>query len=107
MQADRDKIAQVIAALDAKGIARGDYPEIRQLLIDLRQAQQNIQGEQGQQFFPEASKAVSGMGLTNANTAQIARSFRLFAEYVVGQALVLKDTYTSVGDIVDHIPSMP
>ena len=103
MQADKDRIQQITDALTAKGIQQADYDQIRRALNELKQLQDNVASERGEQFFEDAFKATAGMGLSKDNVIVIARHMRRFAEKIASSEAVRNANANSdVANIVDH-----
>lgn len=104
MQAEKDRIQAIVAALTAKGIQQADYAQLRQALNELKRLQDSIAAERGEQFFEDAFNATAGLGLTREQVVAFARFLRRFAEKVVASQAAQNATPTSdVSNVVDNV----
>lgn len=109
MQAEKDRIAQIQAALTAKGIQQADYDQLRHALVELKRLQDSIDAERGEQFYEDAFNATAGLGLSKEQVVAIARKFRQFAEKIVATQAAQNATPTSdISNVVDNVtPNNP
>lgn len=109
MQAEKDRIQQLQNVLTAKGIQQSDYDQLRRALNELKQLQEHIAAERGEQFYEDAFNATAGLGLTREQIVAIARHMRRFAEKVVATQAAQNATPSSdISDVVDNItPNNP
>ena len=106
---DVQAVQEAETALEALGLDPSEYASALQNLQKRRDGLQNIQQEQQNKFRPEAFVAHGKLNTVEAESDKIlllSRSLRKFAEHIATHTLTLKDTYTTVKDIVDHIPNM-
>lgn len=109
LQQDQQDIQDAEAALQSMGLAPGNYGPALTQLIKRRNAQQDIQKYQNEQFRPDASNLIGQVQNAQANIDKISvisQFLRTFAEYIATQTKALEGTYSTVKDIVDHIPPM-
>lgn len=104
MQAEKDRIQQIQATLTGMGIQPSDYVQLWQLLHELKQLQDTIASERGEQFYEDAFKATSGLGLSRDQIVAVARYMRQFAEKIVAtQAAQNATPNSNVPDVVDNV----
>ena len=109
IQQDQQDIADAEAALTAMGLTQANYASAFQQLQKRRNAQLDIQKYQNEQFRPDASNLIGQVQNTPASLdkiSTISQFLRTFAEYIATQVKALEGTYSTVKDIVDHIPPM-
>jgi transcription elongation GreA/GreB family factor len=103
MQAEKDRIQAIKASLTAKGIQQSDYGQLRRDLNELKQLQESIAAERGEQFYDDAFAATAGLGLSREQIVAVARRMRLFAEKIAAAQAVQNATPSSdIGDVVDN-----
>jgi uncharacterized protein YjiS (DUF1127 family) len=109
MQAEKDRIQQLTDALTAKGIQQADYDQLRKALNELKQLQDRIAAERGEQFYEDAFNATAGLGLTREQIVAVARKMRLFAEKIVASQAAQNATPSSdISDVIDNVtPTNP
>jgi hypothetical protein len=104
MQAEKDRMQAIVASLTAKGIQQSDYDQLRDALNELKQLQDSIDAERGEQFFEDAFNATAGLGLSREQIAIVARKMRQFAEKVVAtQAAQNANPNSNASDVVDDV----
>lgn len=104
MQAEKDRIQQIQAALTAKGIQDSDHDQLRHALNELKQLQDHIATERGEQFFEDAFSVTAGMGLSRDMIATVAHGMRQFAEKIVAtQAAQNAQPSSNIPDVVDVV----
>lgn len=109
LQQDQQDIAQAEAALTALGtLNSSNFDQAFQLLRKRKNAQDDMQKIQSNQFYPDAFNLISqaqnaGQG---DKVVTISQFLRQFAEYVATQTQSLEPTHSTVKSIVDAIPPM-
>lgn len=109
LQQDQQAIQQAEAALAALGpLTSATFDQAFQLLVQRKNAQDDIKKYQTNQFYPDAFNLVSqaqnaGQG---DKVVTISQFLRQFAEYVATQTQSLEPTHSTVKSIVDAIPPM-
>jgi len=109
IQQDQQDIADAEAALQSMGLAPANFNQALQQLVKRRNAQQDIQKYQSEQFRTDASNLIGQVQNTPANLDKLSTAsqfLRTFAEYVATQTQALQGTYSTIKDIVDHIAPM-
>jgi hypothetical protein len=103
MQAEKDRIQAIQDALTAKGIQQADYDQLRKALNELKQLQDRIAAERGEQFYDDAFNATAGLGLSREQVIAVARYMRRFAEKIVATQAAQNATPSSdVPNVVDN-----
>lgn len=109
LQQDQQDIADATAALQGLGLTQPNFAQALAQLVKLRNAQQDIQTIQKNQFYPDAFNLISQVQNTPAQTDKvvvISQFLRTFAEYVATQTQALEPTHSTVKSIVDAILPM-
>lgn len=109
LQQDQQDIADAEAALQAMGIPPANFGPALTQLVKRRNAQQDMQKIQQNQFSTDGFNLISQVQNTPANidkVVTVSQFLRQFAEYVAGQTLTLQAQYQDAKTIVDHIPPM-
>jgi ABC-type transporter Mla subunit MlaD len=108
LQQDQQDIADAEAALQALGVSQENYIQILQQLIKRRNALQDIQKIQQNQFHADAFSLISQVqnAVQSDKVVVLSQFLRQFAEYVAGQTLTLQATYSDMKEIVDNIAPM-
>lgn len=109
IQQDQQDIQDAEAALQALGLAPANFASALTQLVKRRNAQQDIQKYQNEQFRPDASNLIGQVQSAQANIDKISiisQFLRTFAEYVATQTQALEGTHATVKSIVDAIPPM-
>lgn len=109
LQQDQQDIADATTALQSLGLTQPNFTPALQQLLKLRNAQQDIQKIQQNQFYPNAFDLISQVQNASAQTDKvvlIAQYLRQFAEYIATQTQALQGTHATIVDIVNNIPPM-
>jgi hypothetical protein len=109
LQQDQQDIADAEAALQAIGISPANFGPALVQLVKRRNAQQDIQKIQANQFASDGFNLINQVQNANAQTDKvvvIAQFLRTFAEYIATQTQALEATHSTVKSIVDAIPPM-
>jgi hypothetical protein len=108
LQQDQQDISDAEAALQVLGVDSAKYAQILQQLIKRRNAQQDMQKIQQNQFHADAYNLISQVqnAVQSDKVVVLSQFLRTFAEYVVVKALILQETYHDAKTIVDHISPM-
>lgn len=104
MQAEKDRIQALQDALTAKGIQQADYDQLRKALNELKQLQDRIAAERGEQFYEDAFNATAGFGLSREQIVVVARKMRQLAEKIAAAQAVQNATPSSdISNVVDDV----
>jgi hypothetical protein len=110
LQQDQQDIADAEAALVALGpLTSANFDQALVLLRKRKNAQQDIQKYQNEQFRPDAFNLINQIQTAPAQTDKvtvISQFLRTFAEYAATQTQSLESTHSTVKSIVDAITPM-
>ncbi len=109
LQQDQQDIADAEAALATLGLSPANFGAALQQLVKRRNAQQDIQKIQQNQFAPDGFNLINQVQNANAQTDKvvvISQFLRAFAEYIATQTQALEATHSTVKSIVDAIAPM-
>jgi len=109
LQQDQQDIADAEAALASLGLSQANYNQALAQLVKRRNALQDIQKIQQNQFYSDAFNLISQVQNASAQTDKvvaISQFLRSFAEYVATQTQSLEATHSTIKSIVDAIGPM-
>jgi hypothetical protein len=110
LQQEQQDVIDAEAALIALGALSADnFNQAHQLLKKRKNAQDNINTIQSNQFHPDAFNLINQIQNKAAQTDKvvvISQFLRTFAEYIATQTQALQGTHPTIKDIVDNIIPM-
>jgi superfamily I DNA and/or RNA helicase len=107
LQQEQQDVIDAEAALIALGaLSANNFNQAHQLLKKRKNAQDNINTIQSNQFHLDAFNLIDQIQNRATQTVVISQFLRTFAEYIATQTQALQGTHPTIKDIVDNIVPM-